>query len=368
MSNRLGIISENEAPEKNYLIRWEGPFCTIKDKKFLPKIEEEVNFDQSIHNTLTIELDGKTNASLDWKESLIKADNAIEKGSYIFWKLNLGLFSELNFSIFNQTQLSTLILAIEHFKKAVWEKYYNHTIGICLYQGEMDLTFLFDKDPAFEKQFQIWKQDYSSISDESLSTLSQEMKMQFSCDLCVDYLDLLSHHLPDEIESFVLFDTKKINNLVMQARILSSERSDRLKYIVKNGLLPAEHLSWDHNQVSFGYYGKGTEHHLDNKASLGICLPEISKADETDNQTLNEILLLLIDNNYCFRILPEANLTAEWDGLDTLIVTGRNMTTFGVRKLQGFSAAGGEIISVNEIPNLPYQINYADWKKDHISS
>lgn len=46
------------------------------------------------------------------------------------------------------------------------------------------------------------------------------------------------------------------------------------------------------------------------------------------------------------RILTEEYLTSEWDGLDTLYIDSAALSKEGMRKVQGFRAAGGEVIDV----------------------
>ena len=46
------------------------------------------------------------------------------------------------------------------------------------------------------------------------------------------------------------------------------------------------------------------------------------------------------------RVIEEAYLTAEWDGLDILYIDPPCLSREGKRKVQGFQAAGGEVISV----------------------
>ncbi len=61
-------------------------------------------------------------------------------------------------------------------------------------------------------------------------------------------------------------------------------------------------------------------------------------------------------NGIDYRIIPETYLTTEWHGLDYLIVDPDSLSSQGFRKLQGFCAAGGTIVSLGKIMGLPYEI------------
>lgn len=357
MSDRLNTLEEEISPFNPSKIYWEGPFCYIDEKKFFPKIALN-EFNDSKYNTLCLELNGKSKSDLNWNETIKIADDAIKNGKYIFWYLNLGLFSELDFSIFNQSQFLTLSLAIDHFNKIIWEKYKDFTIGICIYRGSLNFTTAFMNDPQHEQNFQSWIKEHA-ISDIHLKNL----KEFYSSDVAIEYLDLLSHQFPETLECFIMLDATSLPDPILQAYLLSSERSDRLKFITKNCLLPPENITWDNENSIFGFIGNGNEFINIEKASLAICLPSMENYENLISNFLEKVIFYLIDKKYCFRIVSEANLTAEWDGLDTLIVDLSSISSLGLRKLQGFYAAGGEIISNIFIPSLPTR-DFNDWKEE----
>ena len=56
-----------------------------------------------------------------------------------------------------------------------------------------------------------------------------------------------------------------------------------------------------------------------------------------------------------FRLIAEENIITNWDGLDTLIFAPSLLGSQGIRKLQGFLAAGGEVVSLEE-SSLPFEV------------
>ena len=59
---------------------------------------------------------------------------------------------------------------------------------------------------------------------------------------------------------------------------------------------------------------------------------------------LANLMDTLRGQNSAFRLIPENSLTTEWHQLDRLFVAPELVSPQGVRKLQGFKAAGGELV------------------------
>jgi hypothetical protein len=61
------------------------------------------------------------------------------------------------------------------------------------------------------------------------------------------------------------------------------------------------------------------------------------------DRELDAALAHLQQSGKPYRVVAEEYLTAEWDGLDELLVIASSMNPLLQRKLQGFSAAGGTV-------------------------
>jgi hypothetical protein len=62
-----------------------------------------------------------------------------------------------------------------------------------------------------------------------------------------------------------------------------------------------------------------------------------------------------------FKLIAESQLTSQWDGLDYLLYSPTGLSTQGKRKLQGFCAAGGTVVSTGALLGLPYEMGLMDW-------
>lgn len=375
VNEKLSFAKTTEQLEQVNPIEWDGPYCFVKGKRFYPKIYIGSNSISDGYNGVMIELDGRIKSDLNWEEALAHAESLVEKGYTILWFLNLGLFSELPFSLYTQTQLQTLSLSIEHFIEKVWKKYYQNSLGLCLYKGEMDFSSSFKWDELQLTNFQSWLKDgfeapdlieKSAVSFEEFSqnNVSVELLQLYACDVAMDFFDMLIQPICEEIECFAMVDCLKISNSLLQARLLSSERCDRLRFIVKNSLIPSQGLSWDGEITPYGYCGSGDASTFkEEKASIGICIPEVSMLNSEFYVGLERAIAFLIEKQRVFRIVAEANLTIEWDGLDILIVNRSGLSPYGFRKLQGFCAAGGLVVSVEGALGLSKEVSFEEWRE-----
>ena len=375
VNEKLGFVKTTEQMEEISLIEWDAPYCFVKKKRFYPKIYIGSNSIPDGYNAVMIELDGRVKSNLDWEESLAYAETLVEKGYKILWFLNLGLFSELSFNLYTHTQLQTLSLSIEHFIDKVWKKYHLNSLGLCLYKGEMDFSSSFKWDELQLANFQSWLKEgfetpdlieKSVVSFEAFSqyNVSIELLQLYACDVAIDFLDMLIQPICEEIECFAMVDCSKISNCLLQARLLSSERCDRLHFIVKNSSVPPQGLAWDGEITPYGYCGAGNESTFkEEKPSIGICIPEVSMINSKFYIGLESAIAFLIEKKKDFRVVSEANLTVEWDGLDILIVNRSGLSPYGFRKLQGFCAAGGLVVSVEGALGLSKEVSFEEWRE-----
>lgn len=73
------------------------------------------------------------------------------------------------------------------------------------------------------------------------------------------------------------------------------------------------------------------------------------------------IISQLHDRGISFRLIPEAFLTVQWDGLDFLIVEPSGITSAGKRMLQGFCAAGGTVVALGTRLGLRQELLFSEW-------
>ena len=72
--------------------------------------------------------------------------------------------------------------------------------------------------------------------------------------------------------------------------------------------------------------------------ALGVCMPQ-----EGFVQEMEQVLQRLDTEEKSYRIVYEAVLTEQWDGLDEILVLENSLSPRGERNLKGFLAAGGTV-------------------------
>jgi hypothetical protein len=323
-------------------------------------------------NTVKISLDGRINSDLDWKIAKEKALKFIERGFSIFWELDLGLFSSLHYSISNQTQFLALGLSLEHFRDHIWTVFSENTVGISIYQGSADFALSFKWDEEQILNLRGWLEERF----ETVQSLSEELNLEvsdfrviypyqlektkegaqilslFCRDACVDYMALLATRLPETSDCYLLLDFKEVDkDALFQAQLASQDCFNFLKLVTKDSLLPLSEFCWNDVLMT---------HEISSPAvSLGVCFPPKEMCRPSQFKGLREVLLKLIAQKTAFRIISETNLITEWEGLDELIYVPSGLSSQGKRKLQGFCAAGGTLITLGEKLGLANEITFS---------
>ena len=240
----------------------------------------------------------------------------------LFWRLDLALFNRLKAPLSNQTQFLSLILSLEHFRDTLWKKFQDHTLGVCLYEGTANFSAQLRWDDQVQSNYLNWGRE---ALGEKFDEANGNFKMLFARDAVAEYLTLMANRMPDAMQLFAVVDMPSTMTLAMEAQLTHRERFDRLHLIVRNGWLPSS---------------------FNDEAKVGVCLPNYTLIDPGIYQSLEIALEDLQKQKIPFRIIPEAFLIHESDGLDDLIVEPSGLSAQGRRKLQGFCAAGGTVVNL----------------------
>lgn len=279
----------------------------------VPRIYEASFPVPSGFNAITIYLNGKMDSDLDWEEGKLLAQKAQKHNKMIVWDIDLGLFDRLQFPFSNQPQFSSLALALNHFKEYLWEEFRSMTLGLSLYRGSSD-PFSKDKE-------------------------------------AIDYLEILADQLPGDLPLLLFLDVSDSSE-EQQLEQLNPGRWQRFHLFTKGSLLPFNHFGWE-TATSKGYSGTKEKEILPSSEEplYGICLP-----NQGPFASLLKGIAFLRRSNLLFKIISEQFLTAEWNGLDYLFYSGLNASFEEKRKLLGFAAAGGILVSTDELLGLPNEI------------
>lgn len=132
---------------------------------------------------------------------------------------------------------------------------------------------------------------------------------------------------------------------LMQAQLLNRERFEHFTLIVKGSLHPVNDYTWETKAPAVGQLARYPYPIPSPEPAIwGVCMPSLSIKQPSRSYSLKQSFDHLIKKKIPYRIISESHLTSEWEGLDYLVVVPETVTPQGQRKLQGFSAAGGEII------------------------
>jgi hypothetical protein len=339
---------------------------------FTPAIFDARSLDDTIpegFNSVLINLNGRTTSDLNWEKERLTALRYIDQGLRLFWNIDLGLFSNLDLPLTDQTQFLALTLSLHHFKDSLWKEFQEHTVGLCLYRGPIDFNQTYPWDEEQNHNFQGWLEEhFQTISRlgvvvNSCSHFSSFDQIHYSmfegnvegsrllslfcCDVAAEYFNLLAQSLPDLIHLFHLFDTKAVQDPLLLAHLLSKERFARFLRMATEGVLPINSLKSTSSNEGFLAALKQPDAKFE-EIKVGVSFPSFPYS-----HTINATLLKLLKDKIFFRVIPEGLLMMEWDELDCLIVDPAYMSPHGMRQLRGFHAAGGLIISCDSTANAP---------------
>lgn len=327
-------------------------------------------------DAVKIAIEGGIAHDLSWTQAHQIAEARIKQGLRIFWEIDLGLFANLKRSLDNKSQFLSLSLSLEHFRDTLWKKFKSDSIGLNLYRGSADFSRNFIWDDVQRANLQDWLAtvfnigqfcDETGISiaffkeaNEHLLTQSAAGKYLLSLfcrNAAGEYLGLLRGCLPDTMTCFVLLDNDGIHDPYQMAQLCNKECFQHFCIgMTGKGNLGGE-LGWKDSILKAGSISRELLTCMPlSSACVGVCLPLVVRCFPSDREKLGKVIGMLQEKKMAFRIISEAFLTTEWDGLDYLIVQSDALSAQGRRKLQGFCAAGGVVVYVGSPLGLPGEI------------
>jgi hypothetical protein len=249
-----------------------------------------------------IHLPAEPHNDLNWLQQIEEA-SSLEK---ITWKLDLGL-EKPYFPLEDELYFQAITAGLAHFSTAIWPKFQEKTECAVLYQGAADFSEYFVWTERQEANWLSWKEDRPDGDEAHLRRL-------FCAEAFVAYFQMLAHRLPDELPLKLILDVSHCGTKAQTLHLLSPERFEH--FLIE--ALPEQ------------------------EASFGICFPS---DEHCSLEILERIDQLISRFNIPFKAVYEPLMTEQWDGLDNLYVFSRAVTSQGKRKLMGFCAAGGRVVT-----------------------
>lgn len=291
-------------------IRLEG--CSLKDNA----LESGMG--------ITLSLDGRIDASLDWSSQIQEAEQSISKGYKILWDLDLGLFSHLLKPLGDEGQLLALRLSLQHFRELIWDRFKHETIGLLLYKGNYSFDDLTEDQLEKDSPFQEWVKIHSVENKEPKTAHAYHRR-----DVAAGYFSLLLASLPEELRVFHLLKVPEGTFPSLVLGLLNPDRFEKIEWILESDV--PLHSTWHKRGELLVPNETGNAPH-------GFCIPFPHWMPDQPSQ-----LDTLLQKEGSLRFVPEGAITAGWDQLDQLYVLDPFLTPFGKRQLQGFMAAGGTV-------------------------
>lgn len=234
-----------------------------------------------------------------------------EEKDSILWNLDFNIQKALD----DEGQFAALQLALDHFKKDIYDHFATKTKGAILHRGKL---------PLYEKNKAEW------LSDRSFKESTFHDYLH-SRDVFLDFLKLLMIALPPDVDSYLCLDLSNLS-LKELLQFISYEPLWDFKLAIK-GVYPVSDYSWSLNEVFFSSSYNATN---------ALLIP--SNADEV----IFEKLANFMQNSAIgpMRICFEDRLNSQWDGIENLFVDPSILTAIGKRMLQGFISAQGNITTI----------------------
>ncbi len=259
-----------------------------------------------------ISLPCKPSSALDWE---IKVP---EEGQ-ILWHFDLGLEDPF-FPIDDAMHFESLKMALQKFTKELWPNFQERTKGAVLYRGSADFSSSFSWTENQLENLETWKKGKES---------TPHLLRLFTADAFVHYFQMLVFSLPDELPVFLFLDAAIKGSLAEKHQLLSRERFEHFQVAIKD--LPfTSALLWD------GSSGMRPSE----KPPRALCFP-LEKMCSLD--ILEKLQTRLDRIEKPFRVISEAFLNEDWEGVDELHVLEEVVSKHGQRKVKGFEATGGKV-------------------------
>lgn len=323
-------------------------------------------------DSVRIPIDGSIKADLSWKKEREAALHYVKQGRRLLWDLDLGLPGSLPHPLSHRPQFLSLALSLDHFRDTLWKEFRKETIGLCLYRGSPDFSLHYPWDgeqihnlqawlaeffttiEAFTEETGIATADFSLLTPEILarSKTGKELMRMFCRNAIAEYLTLLSARVSDALPLFLLFDVTSFQEPVEIAQLVTKELYSRFLLAIKSDFPRAVEmfdgdLPWEGATTCQGMIGRELLWTQDKdshaEAKIGLCLPHATQCLPSHLHMLKQAAADLLQRNIPFRIIPQRDLAAKWEGLDELVVNPSCVDAALERQLRGFRAAGGQI-------------------------
>ena len=179
----------------------------------------------------------------------------------------------------------------------------------------------------------------------------------------LEALRWLAIRLPEELPLFLCLDVGQEGNVEHYFKAVNLESMRPFQLFLK-GLLPQKYpyalpaFGWNQGSSPLGVCSSSKQLYpmlSSRRLPLALLLPTTLCGWEKISSVVEQL------GQLPFRTLPEQLLTQEWEGVEDLVVISSGLSERGRRKLCGFCAAGGRVVTEGEPLNLEQEIPFMHW-------
>ena len=342
-------------------ITFDPNYLYVNQEKFFPILREVAGSFDSLDsvNGVVLRVNCAQDSDFQWESVIEMAEEVVANQKWILWELDFH-FQEEKVFLQDSASFFSCGIAIDEFVKTLWEPFKERTIGACLFRGGVD----------FSKYF-VWTEQHEQYYLEKTlerpllqgkPALESFCKKLFAADVFSEYLHRLASFFPEGLLPFCLLDVSMVESSAELALLLSKERFQHLFLALKRSKIPLGYLNWEEGSCLGGWIGRGAPYFSSVlEVNVAVCLPMEERVDSVLIDQLDFVFEELIKAQISYRIIPEVYLNEQWDGIDELIVLGSAVSVQGLRKLKGFLAAGGRVVTSGDLLNLSCEISFSEF-------
>lgn len=301
----------------------------IKKEQFTIRSEMDLDADAVI-----LRLPAGVQSDLNWDDICLKAEEITDQK--IIWDIDFEI-QPYQFCLTDQRVFQNFVCAIEHFKKHIYSQFQEKTIGVILYKGTFNFSSYFQMSETLERNLQ-------EKFQESAETNLDWFITTFWTQAFVDYFRMLSYHVPNDLSILLCFDYPSNLMPEQSLRLFSKEYFEHFLLAIRGGEIPIDALCWERGFSTLGIIDGPAREPIE--PNVGIIFPTVCFLE--DLKLLNSLITYLVQNKIYFRVLEEKFITEKWNGIDFLVSFQSMQNPFIHRAIQGFLAAGGESILLEE--------------------
>ncbi len=310
--------------------------------------------------SISIRLDATQKSDLNWEQAIQEGAQAIEKGLMIIWELDFGLFNRLLNPLSHSQQFLSLCLAIDHFRNIIWEPFQHSTHSVLIYKGSFDSReiaalvhetalqkwvherFVSAETFRLETGILIEQLEFDNIKLDIFSEIPRAnfLLSIFCRDIALDYVKQLAGQLPYGVDPII-------------------------ELSVDENLSPAERIIYLNEECYRPLVIKVDPYNVNNSdGNIGIYLPPLNKFSIRWHRLFDGALKHFVTHNILYRLISDESLITSLEGLDDLVICPDAISYLGKRQLQGFCAAGGRVVLLENVSlGLANEILFVDYCK-----